>query len=155
MCWGLENFSPLGHATRQFVCTSRHTSPLGLRKRSLLGLTRTKVRVGRWASRKREGPLGPGALLVHSDFSLKLRALALRSSNPPQNLFAPDDSHFLCVLWPLAIQEFRPLGLCALASGSVEVRSDILGFIPPQETQVAFPRKLVGSFLFSMISPLS
>ena len=43
---GLENFSPLGHATRQFVCASRHTSPLGLRKRSPLGLTRTKVRVG-------------------------------------------------------------------------------------------------------------
>ena len=92
---------------------------------------------GRWRKRKREGPLGPGTLLVHSDFSLELRAA--------------DDSHFLCVLWPLAIachQEFRSLGLCALASGSVEVRSDILGFIPPQETQVAFPRKLVGSFLF-------
>ena len=41
---GLENFSPL--AIGQFVCASRHTSPLGLRKRSPLGLTRTQVRVG-------------------------------------------------------------------------------------------------------------
>ena len=38
--------------------------------------------------KKKTGPLGPGALLVHSDFSLKLRTLALRSSNPPENLFA-------------------------------------------------------------------
>ena len=139
------------------MCLSAHKSSWTQKTKS----TRTdqdKGEGGRWAKRKREGHLGPGTLLVHSDFSLKLRALALRSSNHPENLFAPDDSHFLCVLWPLATachQEFRPLGLCALASGSVEVRSDILGFIPPQETQVAFPRKLVGSFLFSMIRPLS
>ena len=53
--------------------------------------------------KKKTGPLGPGALSVHSDFSQKLRSLALQTSNPPENLFAPDDSHFHCVLWPLAI----------------------------------------------------
>ena len=65
--------------------------------------------------KKRERPLGPGALLVHSDFSLKLRTLALWSSNPPGNLFAPFDS-----------QELRHLGHGALAPSSAEVRSDIL-----------------------------
>ena len=48
--------------------------------------------VGKKKKEKKTGPLGPGALLVHSDFSLKLRSLAFRTSNPPENLFAPDDS---------------------------------------------------------------
>ena len=39
-----------------------------------------------------------------------------------------------------------PLGLCTLALGSGEVRSDILGFKPPQENQEALPRKLAGTF---------
>ena len=76
------------------------------------------MRVGGGQKKKMRRTPGPGALLVHSDFSLKIRALALRSSNPPENLFAPDDSHFLCVLWPAGhrlpprIQTYRSLRSC-------------------------------------------
>ena len=104
---------------------------------------------GRRAKRK-TGPLVPGALLVHSDFSLKLRSLALRTSNPPENLLAPDDSHFQCVLRPPAIachKNFRPLGLCALALKSA--RTSLVSFLP-KKLKWHSHENLLALFLFSI-----